>query len=226
MIVFEGRDAAGKGGIIKAITERVSPRTFRVVALPAPTEREKTQMYIQRYLRHFPAAGEIVIFDRSWYNRTGVERVMGFCTREQYIRFLQYAPIFERAVVDADIQLIKYWLDVSMEEQEKRFLDRIEDPRKTWKLSPMDVESFQKWFDYSRARDDMFAATDNEVAPWYIVQSDQKRRARLNCISHLLNLIDYEDLQEETVDLGERKFDDAYDDLASLEGRRFVPTVY
>ncbi|KPK58203.1 MAG: polyphosphate kinase [Gammaproteobacteria bacterium SG8_31] len=226
VIVFEGRDAAGKGGIIKAITERVSPRTFRVVALPAPTEREKTQMYIQRYLRHFPAAGEIVIFDRSWYNRTGVERVMGFCTREQYIRFLQYAPIFERAVVDADIQLIKYWLDVSMEEQEKRFLDRIEDPRKTWKLSPMDVESFQKWFDYSRARDDMFAATDNEVAPWYIVQSDQKRRARLNCISHLLNLIDYEDLQEETVDLGERKFDDAYDDLASLEGRTFVPTVY
>lgn len=183
-------------------------------------------MYIQRYLRHFPAAGEIVIFDRSWYNRTGVERVMGFCTREQYIRFLQYAPIFERAVVDADIQLIKYWLDVSMEEQEKRFLDRIEDPRKTWKLSPMDVESFQKWFDYSRARDDMFAATDNEVAPWYIVQSDQKRRARLNCISHLLNLIDYEDLQEERVDLGERKFDDAYDDVASLEGRTFVPTVY
>ena len=226
VVVFEGRDAAGKGGVIKAITERVSPRVFRVVALPAPTEREKTQMYIQRYMRHFPAAGEIVIFDRSWYNRAGVERVMGFCTREEYIRFLQYAPIFERAMVDSGIQLIKYWMDVSMEQQEERFRDRIEDPRKIWKLSPMDVESYQKWFEYSRARDDMFAATDNEYAPWYVVRSDHKRRARLNCISHMLSLIDYQDMQEEKVALGERRLEGAYDDQASLEGRHFPPSRY
>ncbi len=226
VVVFEGRDAAGKGGVIKAITERVSPRVFRVVALPAPTEREKSQMYIQRYMRHFPAAGEIVIFDRSWYNRAGVERVMGFCTREEYIRFLQYAPIFERAMVDSGIQLIKYWMDVSMEQQEERFRDRIEDPRKIWKLSPMDVESYQKWFEYSRARDDMFAATDNEYAPWYVVRSDHKRRARLNCISHMLSLIDYKDVQEEKVELGERRLEGAYDDQASLEGRHFTPSRY
>jgi polyphosphate kinase 2 len=226
VIVFEGRDAAGKGGAIKAITERVSPRVFRVTALPAPSEREKTQMYIQRYLRHFPAAGEIVIFDRSWYNRAGVERVMEFCTREEYIRFLQYAPIFERAMVDSGIQLIKYWLDVDMEEQEKRFRDRIEDPRKIWKLSPMDVKSFQKWYEYSRARDDMLTATDNVFAPWYIVDSNHKRRARLNLISHLLSQIDYEDVEEEEVELGGRSMDDAYDDKASLKGRRFVPAEY
>jgi len=226
VIVFEGRDAAGKGGVIKAITERVSPRVFRVTALPAPTEREKTQMYIQRYLRHFPAAGEIVVFDRSWYNRAGVERVMGFCTREEYIRFLQYMPIFERAVVDSGIQLIKYWLDVDMDEQERRFRDRIEDPRKIWKLSPMDVESFQKWYEYSRARDDMLTATDHDYAPWYVVDSNHKHRARLNLISHLLGQIDYEDVEEPEVELGDRKMDDAYDDTASLRGRRFVPAKF
>jgi len=226
VIVFEGRDAAGKGGAIKAITERVSPRVFRVTALPAPSEREKTQMYIQRYLRHFPAAGEIVIFDRSWYNRAGVERVMGFCTREEYIRFLQYMPIFERAVVDSGIQLVKYWLDVDMEEQEKRFRDRIDDPRKIWKLSPMDVESFQKWYEYSRARDDMLAATDHDYSPWYIVDSNHKRRARLNLISHLLSQIDYQDIGEKEVELGDRNMGDAYDDKASLRDRRFVPAEY
>ena len=169
IVVFEGRDAAGKGGVIKAITERVSPRVFRVVALPAPSDQEKTQMYIQRYMRHFPSAGEMVIFDRSWYNRAGVERVMGFCNREEYIRFLQYTPLLERAMVDSGILLFKYWLDVSMDVQEKRFRERIDDPRKIWKLSPMDVASFQRWYDYSRARDDMLAATDLEYSPWTIV---------------------------------------------------------
>jgi polyphosphate kinase 2 len=226
VVVFEGRDAAGTGGVIKAITERVSPRTFRVVALPAPTDREKTQMYLQRYVCHFPAAGEIVIFDRSWYNRAGVERVMGFCTKEEYIRFLQGAPIFERAMVDSGIKLIKYWFDVSMEEQEKRFSDRIEDPRKIWKLSPMDVKSFQRWYEYSQARDDMLAATDRDFAPWVVVPSNHKRRARLNCISHLLSQIDYGDLGGDKVELGKRKPEGAYDDKASLEGRTFVPARY
>ena len=226
VVVFEGRDAAGKGGVIKAITERVSPRVFRVVALPAPTDREKTQMYVQRYIRHFPAAGEIVIFDRSWYNRAGVERVMGFCTKEEYVRFLQGAPIFERAMVDSGIQLIKYWFDVSMEEQEQRFRDRIEDPRKIWKLSPMDVKSFQRWYQYSEARDDMLLATDRDFAPWYVVPSNQKRRARLNCITHMLSLIDYGEVEGEEVELGERNMEDAYDDLASLEGRKFVPAKF
>jgi polyphosphate kinase 2 len=226
VVVFEGRDAAGKGGVIKAITERVSPRVFRVAALPAPSEREKTQIYFQRYMRHFPAAGEIVLFDRSWYNRAGVERVMGFCTREQYMRFLQYTPIIEQAMVDAGIRLIKYWLEVSVDVQDKRFRDRIEDPRKIWKLSPMDVKSYQRWYEYSRARDDMFAATDHVASPWHIVPSDHKRRARLNCITHLLSQIDYEEIPEDDVDLGERSEEGAYDDQASLEGRSFVPPVY
>ena len=191
IVVFEGRDAAGKGGVIKRITERVSPRVFRVEALPAPTEREKTQMYAQRYIRRFPAAGEVVLFDRSWYNRAGVERVMKFCTTEEYKRFLKDTPMFERWMVESGIQLIKYWFDISMEEQERRFQDRIDDPRKIWKLSPMDVESFKRWYDYSRARDDMLAATHSGWAPWNIVPADNKRRARLNCISHLLSQIPY-----------------------------------
>jgi polyphosphate kinase 2 len=226
VVVFEGRDAAGKGGVIKAITERVSPRVFRVAALPAPSEREKTQIYFQRYMSHFPAAGEIVIFDRSWYNRAGVERVMGFCTREQYMRFLQYTPIVEQAITDAGVRLIKYWLEVSKDVQEQRFRDRIEDPRKIWKLSPMDVKSYQRWYEYSRARDDMFAATDNHSSPWHIVHSDHKRRARLNCITHLLSQIDYKEVPEDEVDLGKRSRKGAYDDRAALEGRSFVPSVY
>ena len=185
IVVFEGRDAAGKGGTIKAITERVSPRVFRVVALPAPSDREKTQMYVQRYIQHFPAAGEVVIFDRSWYNRAGVERVMGFCTEEQTQRFLEVCPLFEKEVADSGIILIKFWLEVGKKEQERRFEARIEDPMRQWKLSPMDVESWTRWYDYSRARDAMLAATDTEYAPWYIVRSDDKKRARLNCIAHL-----------------------------------------
>ncbi len=226
IVVFEGRDAAGKGGVIKAITERVSPRVFRVVALPAPSDQEKTQMYIQRYMRHFPSAGEMVIFDRSWYNRAGVERVMDFCTREQYIRFLQYTPLMERAMVDAGILLFKYWLDVSMDVQEKRFRERIDDPRKIWKLSPMDVASYQRWYDYSRARDDMLAATDLEYSPWTIVPADDKRRARLNCIAHLLSRVDYEDVTGDRIELGERKPEGAYDDDATLAERSMVPAVY
>jgi polyphosphate kinase 2 len=193
-IVFEGRDGAGKGGTIKAITERVSPRVFRVVALPAPTEREKTQMYAQRYTEHLPAAGEIVIFDRSWYNRAGVERVMGFCTDEQATCFLEQVPLFERAIVESGIVLIKYWLDVSEKEQTRRLQDRIDDGRKIWKLSPMDLESYGRWYDYSRARDDMFKSTDSPFAPWYVLRSDDKRRARLNLIQHLLSLVPYKDV--------------------------------
>ncbi len=226
IVVFEGRDAAGKGGIIKRITERVSPRVFRVVALPTPSEREKTQLYMQRYITHFPAAGEIVLFDRSWYNRAGVERVMGFCTEEQYLGFLHYAPIFEKAMTDGGILLVKYWIDVGMEEQERRFKDRIHDTRKTWKLSPMDTESYKRWYDYSRARDAMLTATDTEYAPWYIVHSDDKKRARLNCISHLLSLIPYKDPQLEEVKLGKRNMKDKYDDEAALKGRRFIPVKY
>ena len=226
IVVFEGRDAAGKGGIIKRITERVSPRVFRVVALPTPSEREKTQMYIQRYVTHFPAAGEIVLFDRSWYNRAGVERVMGFCTEEQYLGFLHYAPIIEKAITDGGIQLVKYWLDVGMKEQERRFRDRIHDTRKTWKLSPMDTESYKRWYEYSRARDAMLTATDTEYAPWYIVHSDDKKRARLNCISHLLSLIPYKEPQLEEVKLGRRNLKDKYDDEAALKGRRFIPAKY
>ena len=226
IVVFEGRDAAGKGGVIKRITERVSPRIFRVVALPAPSEREKTQIYMQRYIQHFPAGGEMTIFDRSWYNRAGVERVMGFCDKEQVIRFLQYAPVFEQMIVDSGTQLIKYWFDVGMEEQEKRFRSRMTDPRKTWKLSPMDVESYQRWYDYSQARDDMLLATDRESAPWYVVRADDKKRARLNCIAHLLSIIDYEDIPAPKVKLGKRDMSGAYDDEAALAGRRFIPAKY
>ena len=204
-IVFEGRDGAGKGGTIKAITERVSPRVFRVVALPAPTEREKSQMYIQRYMPHLPAAGEIVIFDRSWYNRAGVERVMGFCTEEQVKRFLTVVPAVEKAIVDSGIILLKYWLEVSEEEQTRRLEARIDDGRKIWKLSPMDLKSYGRWYDYSRARDEMFQATDTSWAPWYVVRSDDKKRARLNIISHLLKQIPYEELPREKVKLPDRQ---------------------
>ena len=204
-VVFEGRDGAGKGGTIKAITERVSPRVFRVVALPAPTERERSQLYIQRYIPHLPAAGEVVIFDRSWYNRAGVERVMGFCTAEQLERFLDMAPAVEKAIIESGIILIKYWLEVSQDEQTRRLEARIDDGRKVWKLSPMDLESYSRWFDYSLARDEMFAATDTSWAPWYVVRSDNKRRARLNIISHLLSRIPYEEVQRDKVKLPKRK---------------------
>ncbi len=204
-IVFEGRDGAGKGGTIKAITERVSPRVFRVVALPAPTEREKSQMYIQRYLAHMPAAGEIVIFDRSWYNRAGVERVMGFCTEEQAHKFLAVTPLFEKMAVESGIILIKYWLEVSAEEQTRRLKDRIDDGRKIWKLSPMDIKSYVRWDDYTRARDEMFAATDSSWAPWYMANSEDKRRVRLNIIRHLLKQIPYKDLtRDQKVELPKR----------------------
>jgi polyphosphate kinase len=225
-VVFEGRDAAGKGGIIKVITERVSPRVFRVVALPAPSDREKSQLYMQRYLRHFPAAGEIVIFDRSWYNRAGVEYVLGFCSKEQHERFLKVCPEFEMYIVDDGVLLFKYWLEVSDTEQKRRFEARIVDPLRHWKLSPTDLYSRSKWFEYSRARDAMFAATDTKFAPWHIVPSDDKRRARLNCIRHLLSMIDYPKLQQKKVKLPKRSTKDAYDDQATLEGRRFVEQRY
>jgi polyphosphate kinase 2 len=226
VVVFEGRDAAGKGGVIKRITERVSPRVFRVEALPAPNEREKTQMYGQRYIQRFPAAGEVVLFDRSWYNRAGVERVMKFCTKDEYERFLREAPVFERWMFESGMQLIKYWFDISMDEQERRFQARIDDPRKIWKLSPMDVESFKRWYDYSRARDDMLAATSTGSAPWYIVHADNKRRARLNCISHFLSLIPYEKLPREKVKLGKRDIKGKYDDQKSIAQFRFIPEKY
>ncbi len=212
-IVFEGRDGAGKGGVIKAITERVSPRVFRVVALPAPTDREKSQMYIQRYLRHFPAGGEIVIFDRSWYNRAGVERVMEFCSMEQVKRFLEIAPEFEKAIVESGILLIKYWLEVSPEEQTRRLEARISDPRKIWKLSPMDLKSYNRWYDYSRARDDMFKATDTPWAPWHVIRSDDKKRARLNAISHLLTQIPYQDQSHDKPVLPKRQKPSGYAEL-------------
>jgi polyphosphate kinase 2 len=226
IIVFEGRDAAGKGGTIKAITERVSPRVFRVVALPAPSDREKSQLYVQRYLEHFPAAGEVIIFDRSWYNRAGVEYVMDFCSKKQYQRFVDNCPKFESHMVESGIILIKFWLEVGQEEQRRRFKQRIEDPLRQWKLSPMDVESYVHWYAYSRARDMMLEATDTEEAPWYIVRSDDKRRARLNCIAHLLSLIPYEDLPRDKVKLPVRSDKGKYDDQATLEGRRFVPETY
>ena len=204
-VVFEGRDGAGKGGTIKAITERVSPRVFRVVALPAPSDREKSQMYVQRYIRHFPAAGEIVIFDRSWYNRAGVERVMGFCDEAQARKFLQAAPLVEKAMVESGIILLKYWLEVSAEEQTRRLEERINDGRKIWKLSPMDLKSYSRWFDYSRARDEMFAATDTDFAPWYVADSNDKRRARLNIIAHLLGKIPYKQAPREKVKLPKRQ---------------------
>lgn len=226
IVVFEGRDAAGKGGLIRRLTERVSPRVFRVVALPAPSDREKSQLHIQRYIQHFPAAGEIVIFDRSWYNRAGVEYVMGFCTEEERRYFLELCPQFEKFVVEFGIRLVKYWLEVSDEEQKKRFEARIEDPLRQWKLSPMDLPSREKWYEYSRARDMMLEATDTAWAPWYVVPSDDKRRARLNCIAHFLSLIPYKRVKREKIELPKRSRKGAYDDVASIRGRRFVPQDY
>ena len=224
VVVFEGRDGAGKGGTIKAITERVSPRVFRVVALPAPTEREKSQVYMQRYIRHMPAAGEIVIFDRSWYNRAGVERVLGFCSEDQAKRFLEVAPPVEKALVESGIILLKYWLEVSQEEQTRRLKDRIDDGRKIWKLSPMDLESYSRWYDYSRARDDMFAATDRPFAPWFVVRSDDKKRARLNLITHLLKQIPYRELPRPRIELPMRQERDGYRDPE--QPRKLVPEVF
>jgi polyphosphate kinase 2 len=226
IIIFEGRDGAGKGGTIRAITERVSPRVFRVVALPAPSDRERTQMYLQRYMAHFPAAGEVVIFDRSWYNRAGVEYVMGFCTKEQHRLFLDRCPEVEKYVVDAGVILIKYWLEVSDKEQKRRFKARITDPVRQWKLSPMDLPSRSKWFEYSRARDLMLKATDSKFAPWYILRSDDKKRARLNCITHLLKLIPYKKLPRTEIKLPKRSMKRSYDDQAALKGRNFVPEKY
>jgi polyphosphate kinase len=226
IVIFEGRDGAGKGGTIKAITERVSPRVFRVVALPAPSDREKSQMYLQRYMQHFPAGGEIVIFDRSWYNRAGVEQVMGFVSKDGHRRFLELCPEMEKYTVDAGIMLFKFWLEVSDKEQERRFEARIKDPLRQWKLSPMDLPSRSRWYDYSRARDQMLDATDTEYAPWYIVRSDDKKRARLNCIAHLLSQIPYEKVAKKKVKLPKRSTKRAYDDQAALEGRRFVPEKY
>ena len=218
VVIFEGRDAAGKGGVIKRITERVSPRVFRLVALPAPTEREKSQMYVQRYIPHLPAGGEVVIFDRSWYNRAGVERVMGFCSEDDVTRFLEMCPTWERAMIENGIILVKYWFEVSQKEQTKRFLGRINDGRKVWKLSPMDLESHRRWYDYSRARDAMLLATDTPFAPWYIVNADDKRRARINCISHLLSLIPYESVKQESVELPKRQKPHGY---AEPKNRRY-----
>jgi len=226
IVVFEGRDAAGKGGTIKAIMERVSPRVFRLVALPAPSDREKSQMYIQRYMQHFPAAGEVVIFDRSWYNRAGVEYVMGFCTRAQRDRFLELCPEIERYIVEGGIILVKFWLEVSDKEQKRRFEARIKDPLRQWKLSPMDLPSRERWYGYSRARDAMLEATDTEHAPWYIVPSDDKRRARLNCIAQLLRLIPHKKAPGKKVKLPKRSNKGAYDDEAPLKGRRFVKETY
>ena len=226
IVVFEGRDAAGKGGTIRALTERVSPRVFRLVALPAPSDREKSQMYLQRYVAHFPAAGEIVIFDRSWYNRAGVEYVMGFCTGEQRERFLELCPEFEKYMVDGGIQLIKIWLESSDQEQKRRFEARIDDPLRQWKLSPMDLPSRSRWFEYSRARDMMLKATDTKHAPWYVLRSDDKKRARLNCIAHLLKLMPYKKVPREKIKLPKRSMKGAYDDQATLKGRKFVPERY
>jgi polyphosphate kinase 2 len=226
IVIFEGRDAAGKGGTIRAMTERVSPRTFRLVALPAPSDREKSQMYVQRYIAHFPAAGEIVIFDRSWYNRAGVEHVMGFCTREQHKRFLEVCPEFEKHMVDNGIRLIKYWLEVSNKEQKRRFEARVEDPLRQWKLSDMDLPSRERWYDYSRARDLMLEATDTDYAPWHIVRSDDKRRARLNVISHFLSLLPYAAPVRKKVKLPNRDKKNAYDDAAPIENRRWIKEKY
>jgi polyphosphate kinase 2 len=226
IIIFEGRDGAGKGGTIRAITERVSPRVFRVVALPAPSDREKTMMYLQRYMQHFPAAGEIVIFDRSWYNRAGVEHVMGFCSKEQYKRFLELCPLMEKYIVEGGTMLVKFWLEVSDKEQHRRFEARITDPVRQWKLSPMDLPSRTKWFEYSRARDRMLDATDTRHAPWNVVLSDDKKRARLNCIQHLLGLIPYKKLPREKVKLPKRSMKDAYDDWAPMKNRKFIPQKY
>ena len=226
VVVFEGRDAAGKGGTIRALTERVSPRTFRLVALPAPSDREKSQMYVQRYLAHFPGAGEIVIFDRSWYNRAGVEHVMGFCTKEQHKRFLDVCPEFEKHMTDNGITLIKYWLEVSNKEQKERFEARVEDPMRQWKLSNMDLPSRERWYDYSRARDKMLEATDTDFAPWYLIHSDDKRRARLNLISHFLGLFPYEASPAKKAKLPTRDKSKAYDDEATIKDRRWIKEKY
>jgi polyphosphate kinase 2 len=226
VIVFEGRDGAGKGGTIRALTERVSPRVFRVVALPAPSDREKSQMYIQRYMPHFPAKGEIVIFDRSWYNRAGVEHVMGFCTDEQYERFLKLTPLFERELLQNGIHLLKFWLEVGNKEQERRFRARIDDPVRQWKLSVMDLPSRSKWYEYSLARDAMLKATDTKVSPWYIVRSDDKKRARLNTIAHILKLIPHKKIERPKVKLPPRSKKHEYDDEASIARRRYVPERY
>jgi polyphosphate kinase 2 len=226
VIVFEGRDGAGKGGTIRAMTERLSPRVFRIVALPAPSDREKTQVYLQRYLQHFPAAGEVVIFDRSWYNRAGVEYVMGFCTEREHRRFLELCPQIESFLVEGGIVLIKLWLEVSNREQERRFAARIKDPLRQWKLSPMDLPSRKRWYDYSRARDAMLKKTDTRIAPWYIVRSDDKRAARLNTIAHVLSSIPYRKLPHRKVKLPKRSKKGAYDDTASIARRRFVPERY
>jgi len=224
VIVFEGRDAAGKGGTIKRITERVSPRIFRHVALPKPTEREKTEIYFQRYMAHFPAAGEVIIFDRSWYNRAGVEHVMGFCTDKQYEEFLKNTPAIEQLIIEQGIILIKYWLEVSEEEQDRRFKARIGDGRKVWKLSPMDIESHRHWYDYSRARDAMFDATDTVASPWYVVDANVKRRARLNCIAHLLSLIPYKDFPQEEIKLGKPHHRNGY--KPPERAYHMVPEIY
>jgi polyphosphate kinase 2 len=223
-VVFEGRDTAGKGGVIKRITERVSPRIFRVVALPAPTEREKTQMYFQRYMPHLPAAGEVVIFDRSWYNRAGVERVMGFATPEQVEYFLRYTPLVERAIIHSGIILLKYWLEVSMEVQDERLRARNDDPRKIWKLTPMDMKSYSRWYDYSRARDAMFAMTDTPENPWFVVNANDKRRARLNCITHLLSQVPYEEVPREKVKFPKRQAQGDY--VEPDYAYHMVPEVY
>ena len=226
IVLFEGRDAAGKGGTIKAITEKVSPRVFRVVALPAPSDRERTQLFLQRYMQHFPAAGEIVIFDRSWYNRAGVEYVMEFCSPAEHKRFLSLCPQIEKYVIDGGIILIKLWLEVGTDEQERRFEARINDPLRQWKLSPMDMESYRRWYDYSRARDLMFKATSSKHAPWYVIRSDDKRRARLNCIAHLLKLIPYKRMQKDKVKLPERSDKGRYNDQAGLRRMTFVAERY
>ena len=226
IVLFEGRDAAGKGGTIKAITERVSPRVFRLVALPAPSDREKSQMYFQRYMQHFPAAGEIVIFDRSWYNRAGVEHVMGFCTQDQYNRFLELCPEIEKYITEAGVLLVKFWLEVGNKEQERRFKARMDDPLRQWKLSNMDLPSREKWYEYSIARDAMLKATDTKHAPWYIVRSDDKKRARLNVIAHLLKLIPHKKVDKPKVKLPDRSKKHAYDDEATIAKRKFVPELY
>ncbi len=226
IIVFEGRDAAGKGGTIKAITERVSPRVFRIEALPAPSDREKSQMFMQRYIQRFPAAGEIVIFDRSWYNRAGVEYVMGFCSDDDHRRFLEQCPGVERYIVEGGIRLLKIWLEVGQEEQERRFRARIDDPLRQWKLSPMDVESFRRWYDFSRARDLMFEFTDVDHAPWFVVDSNDKKRARLNIIAHILDRIPYRTIDRDKVKLPGRSTKRKYDDRASLKGRRMIKQTY
>ncbi|GCE27693.1 polyphosphate kinase 2 [Dictyobacter alpinus] len=223
-VVFEGRDGAGKGGVIKRITERVSPRIFHVVALPAPTEREKSQMYFQRYLVHLPAAGEVILFDRSWYNRAGVEYVMGFCTEQEHKDFLRRCPEVENMIIHSDIMLIKYWFEVSQPEQERRFQARIDDGRKVWKLSPMDLEAHRRWYDYSRAKDEMFAATDTSESPWYVVPADDKRRARLNCITHLLNQIPYQEIPSEPITLPKRQSPKGYQEPAW--SYRVIPQIY